>query len=195
MKQTIEIVFGFAACLLVLLYFGVSLGEAVTASVLAVTAVYIALQLKTTKEIEKNQRIPAVEVYMIYDQNEKQTYFKFFNFSNIPAFVSMHIDFEFPNGETESDDIKKEKGYRIGPGVNIDTQAVFFHKDQDEKKDKNIHSKGTKAKLNITVENALLENSNLKMIYPKEYIFCEDNKIEPKNRWDEKTWGYIEPPL
>jgi len=148
-------------------------------------------QAEITKEIEKNQRIPAVEVYMIYDQDEKQTYFKFFNFSNIPAFVSMHIDFEFPNGEIKPYDIRKEKGYRIGPGVkNIDTQAAFFYKDQDKNKDEHIHNRETKATLNITVKNALSNNPNLEMTYTKEYIFKDDNLGK---RWNEETWGFSEP--
>ena len=176
--------------------------QALSIIILVVVTIYYALQTKKqaeatreqteiTKEIQKNQGIPAVEVYMRYMKYDDQqnlvekTYFKFFNFSNIPAFVSMDVNFTFPNGETYKHPIKLEEGYRIGPNVKTGTAATFFK----ENKDKLIHSKDTSAELNIVVRNALSKKSNIEMKYRKKYIFASDNLGD---RWNEETWGYKE---
>ena len=127
---------------------------------------------------------------MIYDKNSEQvggTYFEFFNFSNIPAFVSIRVDFTFKNGKTYSHPVGNPH-YRIGPGTKTWTGATFFEKDNNQF----IHVNGTEAKLIITVTNALSKNSDLEMTYEKNYKFCVDVKNSPTYRWNENTWGFVE---
>ena len=166
----------------------IEIGEVISILVLAVTALVIGIQAITTKEIERNRRIPAVEVYMKYDERNERggyTFFEFFNFSSIPAFLSIDITFDLPRKDPEHIGPGEDGHYRIGPKIRTKTTATFF-KDGGQI----IHKDGISAKLHITIKNALSNDRNLKMTYTKKYIFKDDSMGK---RWNEKTWGFTEP--
>ncbi len=79
-----------------------AIAQIFSAILVAISLFWIARNTKTTEKMVENQMMPAVDVNMIYDKQEKKTYFWFLNPSMIPALVSMTLKI-------------KEKEHFIGP--------------------------------------------------------------------------------
>jgi len=148
--------------------------------VLAFTLFFLIRYTRATKQMAKNQLMPAIEVNMIYDSAVKKTYFWFLNASSIPAFVL--IKYNINEGEKKSE-IQK---LRISPyhpqypqfKKTATTFLDFFNGDPPD---------GTKVTLDIIITPAFKKN-RIKFNFIKSYKFKR-----PELRWNEITWGYPDP--
>ena len=66
-----------------------AIAQVFSALLVGISLIWIAKNTKTTEKMVENQMMPAVDVNMIYDKQEKKTYFWLLNPSTIPALVSM----------------------------------------------------------------------------------------------------------
>ncbi len=143
------------------------------------TLIYIFKYTRATEKMVENQMMPAVDVNMIYDNQQKKTYFWFSNASTIPALVSMTLRI-------------KEKEHSIGPLRIAPLHPQIFHfkktatsfdfLDGDE-------SKETEATLSIEVWPAY-DNQEVKSSFTKSYKFSTTQK-----EWNESTWSYPDLPF
>ena len=145
----------------------------------AISLVWIARNTKTTEKMVENQMMPSVDVNMIYDKQEKKTYFWFLNSSTIPALVSMTLKI-------------KDKEYYIGP-LRIDPHhpQIFHFKKTATSFDflEGNESEEAEAVLNIEVGPAY-NNQEIKSSFTKNYRFSTAQK-----EWNESTWSYPDMPF
>src|SRR5262249_9665029 len=59
--------------------------------VLSITLYWLIRYTRAAEIMTENQILPAVDVNMVFDKEFKQTYFWFWNSSNIPAMVSLTV--------------------------------------------------------------------------------------------------------
>lgn len=127
----------------------------------------------------ENQMMPAVDVNMIYDKQEKKTYFWFLNASAIPALVFMTLKI-------------KNKEHSIGPLRISPHHPQIFH----FKKTATSHDflggnerEETEAILYIEVRPAY-NNQEIKSSFTKNYRFSTSQK-----EWNESTWSFPDLPF
>lgn len=153
--------------------------QVLSALLVGISLIWIAKNTKTTGKMVENQMMPAVEVNMIYDKQEKKTYFWFLNASTIPALISMSLKI-------------KDKEHYIGPLRIAPYHPQIFH----FKKTATPHdflegneSEETEAILNIEVKPAY-DNQEIKFSFTKNYRFSTTQK-----EWNESTWSYPDLPF
>ena len=72
--------------------------------VLAITAVFIAIQALETRRMVKNQMMPIVDVGMIFDKAASKTRLQFLNVKKIPTLVWLSLNFEVEGKNVDLDD-------------------------------------------------------------------------------------------
>ena len=147
--------------------------------VLAITVFWLIKYTRATEKMVENQTLPSVDVNMIYDNQEKKTYFWFLNASIIPALVSMKLKI-------------KEKEHDIGPLRIAPNHSQVFHFKKTATSFNFLEGKEdeqTEAVLKILI-NPAIDNQKIKLSYTKNYKFNTSRK-----EWDESTWGYPDLPF
>lgn len=149
--------------------------------VLATTVFFLIRYTRATEKLAEYQVMPAVEVNMIYDKNQKKTYFWFSNASNIPAFITIKAEVKRGN---------KKKEQQIGP-LRIPPSNPHYYEFRKtatafEFLEENSTDQ-TEITLGITVSPAFKKNK-IKFNFIKSYRF---NSSE--SQWDETSWGYPDP--
>jgi len=124
-----------------------------------------------TESMAKHQLIPAVDVNMVYDKNEKKTYFWFSNDSNLPGIVYL----EFKKNKENRKMVYQP--LRIPPKRKMKTATKFEFSPIE--RDKIV--------IYISVKPTL-EKSNIKFEFEKSYTFIQ-------NQWNENSWSYPDPPF
>lgn len=156
-----------------------SIAQVFSAILVGVSLIWIAKNTKTTEKMVENQMMPAVDVNMIYDKQEKKTYFWFLNASTIPALVSMTLKI-------------KDKEHSIGP-LRISPQhpQIFHFKKTATSHDflDGNENEDTEAILNIEVRPAY-NNQEIKSSFTKNYRFSTTQK-----EWNESTWSFPDLPF
>lgn len=142
----------------------------------AISLIWVAKNTKATEKMVENQMLPAVDVNMIYDRQEKKTYFWFLNPSTIPALVSMTLKIKDKNKKHFVDPL------RIPPHhpqiLNFTRTAAsydFLEGSEDEE---------VEAILDIEVRPAC-NNREIKSSFTKNYRFSTAQK-----EWNESTWSF-----
>lgn len=156
-----------------------SIAQVFSAILVGVSLIWIAKNTKTTEKMVENQMMPAVDVNMIYDKQEKKTYFWFLNASTIPALVSMTLKI-------------KDKEHSIGP-LRISPQhpQIFHFKKTATSHDflDGNENEDAEAVLNIEVRPAY-DNQEIKSSFTKNYRFSTTQK-----EWNESTWSFPDLPF
>lgn len=164
--------------------------EAITLMVLSITAIAIFAQAFYTKEMAKYQLMPAVDINMIYENQDKKTYFWFSNSSNLPATISFEL--------TRKNDNKNKlhvQSLRLPPQRKMCTMTISFYEKNHSniKGESEFHpSEGDEVTLDIFVKLAL-EDINTSYKFKKDYRFHEYPDKSNSYRWDEITWGFPDP--
>lgn len=156
-----------------------SIAQVFSAILVGVSLIWIAKNTKTTEKMVENQMMPAVDVNMIYDKQEKKTYFWFLNASTIPALVSMTLKI-------------KDKEHSIGPlRISPHHPQIFHFKKTATSFDflEGNESEETEAILDIEVRPAF-DNQEIKSSFIKNYRFNTTQK-----EWNESTWSYPDLPF
>ncbi len=156
----------------------IGLSNAVSISILLVTAVVIGIQAYANKKLAEYQIMPAVDVNMIYDKGVGKTYFWFLNSSNIPAIVEWKLKWS-KHGKKFSGDKRR---FYIAPKVQMATSTVY-----DDWQTSPPH--GINVTL-IAVIKPAYEDTRAKFKLVKSYRF-HDKEF----RWDEDTWGFPDRPF
>lgn len=143
--------------------------ESISFLVLIMTAVVVGMQSFATREMAENQFMPAVEVYMIYAEEQKRTYFSFKNFSNTPALVSLKV---LSGGKQ-----LHGQNFRISPQCLMKTDEQYDFEPVDSKE----------VFLKVSIKPAL-KNFHVENGFEKCYKFNFSKKS-----WDETSWGYRDP--
>lgn len=175
---------------LVLAYIGIiEWVDAITFVVLIITAIAVGMQAFATNAMAKYQLMPAVDINMVYRQEEKRTYFWFSNSSNLPAVVSLRL--------TKRGDDREQlhiQSLRLPPQRKMCTMAIVFYEQNHSTKKQNEFnpSEGEEVTLNVCIKLAL-ENFDTKYNFKKDYRFHEYPDKSGLYRWDEITWGFPDP--
>lgn len=127
---------------------------------------------QATEKMAQYQITPTIDVNMVYDKNEKKTYFWFSNESNFPGFVYL---------ERKKNDEKRVEVYsplRISPKEKGKKTATAFDFSP-------VY--GDRLIIYISIKPAL-EKSNIKFEFEKSYSFSDD-------KWNETSWSFPDMPF
>lgn len=123
--------------------------------------------------------MPAIDVNMIYDKQEKKTYFWFLNTSTMPALVSMTLKIK-----RKVDTIGPLRIAPYHPQIphfkKTATSYDFLEGNENEE---------AEAILKIEVRPAY-DNQEIRSCFTKNYRFNTSRK-----EWDETTWSYPDLPF
>ncbi|TSC91226.1 MAG: hypothetical protein CEN90_608 [Parcubacteria group bacterium Licking1014_17] len=149
--------------------------------VLAVTLNWLKKYTRATERMVENQMLPAVDVNMIFDKNNNNTYFWFSNASNIPALVSWRATV---NRKNQGEKIYQDT-YRIAPNnlPHYKRTASSFNFLED---DPPALAEAT-LKLDLSIVPAI-DKAPGQITFTKSYVFNRG-----QFRWDETTWGWPDP--
>ncbi|MBI2676911.1 MAG: hypothetical protein HYX21_03150 [Candidatus Yanofskybacteria bacterium] len=186
------IVFGGLGLLLLILVLRnfISLESSITVSVLAITAIFIAIQAKATRDLLENDKRPAVEVGVLC--NEKfETSFQFLQLKSVPALVYVKFSAEVKiDGKWEKIDLEllpKLKGEKPWIVVHPQYQTMYYNFTSSIAK--TYFTKEVRAILDISLASIFDKNNELPF-YTKTY----EMKWE-SNEWVDSCWHRSEPDL
>lgn len=145
--------------------------------VLSITLIILIRYTIATEKIKEYYIMPAVDANMVYDENQKKTYFWFSNSSKIPALVSMKLKIK--------DKVHKIDSLRIPPNnlpyQELRSTAINYDFLEGIKEPNNI-----KAILNIKVGPAFDKNKT-------HFSFTKSYEFNSSQQWVETTWFLPDP--